>query len=163
MEDVEKKIHILSEKYSDMIFRIAYSYTNNRQDAEDIVQDMFVKLIEIDKTFESEEHEKAWIIRVTVNLCKNRLKMFWNRKTCSLNEMTNSAYFDEKDGFVLDAVMKLTENHRIIVYLYYYEGYKTAEIANILKKRESSVRSALHRAREQLKKILKEDYDFEQL
>lgn len=163
MEDIEKKIHILSEKYSDMIFRIAYSYTNNRQDSEDIVQDMFVKLIELNKVFESDEHEKAWIIRVTVNLCKNRLKLFWNKNTCSLSETEHFAHFDEKDEFVLDAVMKLTENYRIIVYLHYYEGYKTAEIANILKKRESSVRSALHRAREQLKKILKEDYDFEQL
>lgn len=163
MEDIEKKIHILSEKYSDMIFRIAYSYTNNRQDAEDIVQDMFVKLIELNKTFESDEYEKSWIIRVTVNLCKNKLKLFWNRNTCSLTETENFAHFDEKDEFVLEAVMKLTENYRIIVYLHYYEGYKTAEIANILKKRESSVRSALSRAREQLKKILKEDYDFEQL
>ena len=161
MEDIEKKIHILSEKYSDMIFRIAYSYTNNRQDAEDIVQDMFLKLIELEKTFKSDEHEKAWIIRVTVNLCKNRLRLFWNRNTCSLTEMAETANFDDKDGFVLEAVMKLSENYRIIIYLYYYEGYKTAEIAHILKKRESSVRSALHRAREQLRIIFKEDYDFE--
>lgn len=162
MEDIEKRIHIIAEKYSDMIFRVAYSYTNNRQDAEDIVQDMFVKLIELDKPFESDEHEKAWIIRVTVNLCKNRLKLFWNKNTCALTEISDAAHFSNKEGFVLEAVMSLAENYRIIVYLYYYEGYKTAEIAKILKKRETSVRSALHRAREQLKTILKEDYDFEQ-
>ena len=99
---------------------------------------------------------------MTVNLCKNRLKLFWNKNTCALTEISDAAHFDNKEGFVLEAVMSLAENYRIIVYLYYYEGYKTAEIAKILKKREASVRSALHRAREQLKTILKEDYDFEQ-
>lgn len=155
----------LAEKYGDMIYRLSFSYTKNQADAEDTVQDVFVKLMERLPKFESEEHEKAWIIRVTINACKNKLKAFWRRETSPLADSPepykNDAYIVESP--VLEAVMTLPAIYRTAVYLYYYEGYKSSEIASILNKRESSVRSILHRARAQLKIILKEDCDFEQL
>lgn len=162
MENTEKQISFLVDRYSDMVFRLAFSYMKNRYDAEDAVQDVFMKLIENDLNFESEEHEKSWIIRVTINICKNKLKQFWNKNIVELSNAYELPYNDTYgDDTVLSAVMSLPEQQRIAVHLYYYEGYKTYEIAGFLKKRESTVRSMLHRARRRLKEILKEEYDFE--
>ena len=163
MENTEKQISFLVDKYSDMIFRLAFSYMKNIYDAEDAVQDVFIKLIENDTEFENDEHEKFWIIRVTINICKNKLKQFWNKNIVELSHAYELPYNDSYgDDSVLNAVMSLPEHQRIAIHLYYYEGYRTAEIAGFLKKRESTVRSILHRARKQLKEILKEAYDFEQ-
>lgn len=157
------KIPYFFDKYGNMILRLAFSYMKNLQDAEDAVQEVFLKLVQNDKGFENEAHEKAWFVRVTINICKNKLKIFWNRNTCSINDIAELSSSDSynSNNTVLNAVLDLPVRQRTIIHLYYYEGYKTAEIAKLMGKRESSVRSELSRARQKLKIILKEDYDFE--
>lgn len=165
MTATEEKISGIADVYTDMIYRLSFSYMKNHQDAEDAVQDVFVKLMEKLPDFQSPEHEKAWIIRVTINVCKNKLKAFWRKNTSSLDDSPEPSKTDtyQTESEVLQAVMSLPETYRAAVHLYYYEGFKTPEIAEILQKQESSIRSILHRARKQLKTILKEDCDFEQL
>lgn len=142
-------ISFYTEKYGDMILRLSFSYLKNLADAEDAVQDVFIKLLEKNVHFESAEHEKAWFTRVTINVCKNKLRMFWNRNTCSLDDIGELPYQDQYggDNTVLSAVLSLPEGQRTAIHLYYYEGYKTPEIAALTGKRETTVRSDLHRAR----------------
>lgn len=163
MESLEQKISGLVEKYSDRIFRLAFSYMKNRPDAEDAVQDVFVKLMEHNMDFNDTDHEKAWLIRVTINVCKNKLKQFWKRNTSGLFEVEEVSCEDEyiSDNFILQAVMHLQEQYREVIHLYYYEGYSTPQIADLIGKHETNIRLMLHRARKKLKEILKEEYDFE--
>lgn len=147
------------DAYGDMVYRVAFSYTKNKMDAEDVSQDVFLKLLSAKPSFESSAHEKAWLLRVTINLCKNRLKSFWHTKTGALSDALPYRDCHEEDSGVLQAVLSLPAMQRITVYLFYYEGYSTAEIAPLIQKKESTVRSLLHRARTALKEQLKEDYD----
>lgn len=148
------------KEYGDMIFRIAFSYMKNTYDSEDILQDVLFKLIKNDNNFNDEAHKKAWIIQVTRNLCKNKLMSSWFKHRNSLDE--EIIHYDKyNDGTVLKAVMDLPQKYREVIHLYYYEDYKTQEIASIINKKESTVRSLLYRARDILKKELKEAYDFE--
>lgn len=163
MNDISLRTHEIIEKdldcYGDMILRLAYSYMKNMHDAEDIVQDVFVQLMKNIDKFESSEHKKSWLITVTRNLCKNKLKSSWFKKRDELVEMP---YYDKyKDNDVLDTVMKLPLKYREVIHLFYYEDYSTGQIAEIVGKKESTVRSLLHRGRNILKDILKEGYDFE--
>lgn len=145
--------------YGDMLLRLAYSYMKNMHDAEDILQDVFVQLMKNIDIFESSEHKKSWLITVTRNLCKNKLKSSWFKKRDELVEMP---YYDNyKNDDVIDAVMKLPLKYREVIHLFYYEDYATAQIAEIINKKESTVRSLLHRGRNILKDALKEGYDFE--
>ena len=161
--DTTEYITDLVDKYGNMILRIAYTYLKNRQDAEDCVQEVFLKIVEKMPSFENAEHEKSWIIRAAINICKNRLKLFWNRNVGAIDEAEKIGVFDEYDeqSGVLTAVLNLPEKYRTVIYLYYYEEYTTIEISKIVGKNESTVRSYLHRAREKLKSVLKEGYDFE--
>lgn len=163
MNDISLRTHEIIEKdldcYGDMILRLAYSYMKNMHDAEDIVQDVFVQLMKNIDKFESSEHKKSWLITVTRNLCKNKLKSSWFKKRDELVEMP---YYDKyKDNDVLDTVMKLPLKYREVIHLFYYEDYSTGQIAEIVGKKESTVRSLLHRGRNILKDILKEGDDFE--
>ena len=150
------------DKYGDMILRVAFSYMKNTYDAEDIVQEVFLKLVSNKYTFDNTEHEKAWIIRVTINICKNKLKSFWFNKTSEISDEIK--FYDKinENDSVLKAVMDLPVSYRMVIHLYYYEQYTTKEIADVIGKKESTVRSLLYRGREKLKNILKEDYDFEE-
>lgn len=158
-----ERIEILVNKYGNMILRLSYTYLKNIADAEDVVQDVFLKIVEKMPEVDDEAYEKAWIIRVTINICKNKLKMFWNKNVDLVDEMKEIASFDEDNdnSDVFKAVMSLSEKYRMVIHLYYYEGYSTPEIANLIDKNEVTVRSLLHRAREKLKSVLKEAYDFE--
>jgi len=147
------------EKYSDLLLRVAFSYMKNIHDAEDMVQETFVKLMQKGSMFESEEHERAWLLRVTINLCKNRLKTVWFKKTEPLKEQTIS--FTKEEGEVLNIVLELPVKYRSVIQLYYYEGYHIKEIADILGYKEATVASQLQRARKQLRIKLKEDFDYE--
>ena len=140
-----------------MVYRIAYSMTNRKVDAEDIYQEVFMKLYNNKKQFESNEHEKAWIIRVTVNECKmiHRKNLF--RKEVELDE--NIGYKDEKDDYVFSCVKKLPEKYRIVIYMHYYEGYKVEEIAKILKSTTGTIKSQLSRSRTMLKELIGGDFD----
>ena len=163
MEVTKDYISDLLDKYGDMVLRIAYTYLKNRADAEDIVQDVFLRIIDKKPSFNDENHEKSWLIRATINMCKNKVNLFWNKNKCSIDDVQEFAVSDKynTDTSVFQAVMALGEKYRVVIYMYYYEGYSTPEIADIIGKSETTIRSLLHRARNKLKDMLKEDYDFE--
>ena len=163
MEVTKDYISDLLDKYGDMVLRIAYTYLKNRADAEDIVQDVFLRIIDKKPMFNDENHEKSWLIRATINMCKNKVNLFWNKNKCSIDDVQEFAVSDKynTDTSVFQAVMALGEKYRVVVYMYYYEGYSTPEIAKVIGKSETTIRSLLHRARNKLKDMLKEDYDFE--
>jgi RNA polymerase sigma-70 factor (ECF subfamily) len=145
------------ERYSDTLLRIAYTYLKNISDAEDIVQEVFLKLMQKRPSFDNEEHRKAWLIRVTINFSKNRLKTAWFRKTEPLHDVNID--YTVRENEVMNAVLQLSPKYRSIILLYYIEGYSIAEIADILEQKETTVGSQLHRARKLLKEKLKEDFD----
>ena len=155
----EKQYNKIVENYSDMIFRIAYQYLYNKYDAEDIVQEVFVKLLSRKVIFKDEEHVKSWLIRVTINQCLDYKKSLAKRSTVPIENM--EIPFEHKEEGILEELQLLKEDERNILYLYYYEGFPTAQIAEILGKKESSVRSDLRRGREKLREVLREEYDFE--
>ena len=140
------------KRNEDKMFRTAIAITGGRADAEDIVQDVFVKLFEKQPHFESTEHETAWLIRATVNLCKNFLRSHWWKKTVPLLD-TYPAQTDEQQS-IIETVLSLPTKYRIVIHLFYYEGYSTKEIAEITEQKESTVREQLTRARRLLKNFL---------
>lgn len=143
------------DKYSDMMFRCAYTYCNNRQDAEDIVQEVFYKYLSKSPSFSDEEHEKAWLLRVTINTSKNYVHSFWHRNV-DLAEQEAACLSDEKqDSWKL--VRKLPEKYRIVIELYYIEGYSIKEIARILNKNESTIGTRFERAKKKLKEIIEKE------
>ena len=158
----EERVGILIEKYGDMILRLCYTYHKNMPDAEDSAQDVFVKILEKLPEFGDEGHERAWMIRVTINTCKSRLRSFRLRRASSLDGVdipVMDKYGDDRG--VLSAVMALPERFRTVIHLYYYEEYSTPEIARLTGRPETTVRSDLHRARKRLKAVLGGGYDFE--
>lgn len=150
----------LLEMYSGTVYRIAYARTLNRTDAEDITQNVFLKYISADKTFRSEEHRKAWLLRVAVNCANDFVTSAHYRHKADLDEFSGGSeepsYELEEKSEVYYAVQSLPEKYRIPIHLFYYEDMSTAQIAKALGKRESTVRSHLTRARKMLKEILKE-------
>jgi RNA polymerase sigma-70 factor (ECF subfamily) len=157
--DTEAVAAHLLETWGNSMFRLAYSYLHSRADAEEVVQDTLIRYMRTQPVFQSPEHEKAWCLRVSANVAKNRIRYNRIRQTDELKE-TLVAEEREDLAFVWDAVRELPEKYREAVHLFYHEGYSTAEIAKILGRNEATVRSQLARAREQLKTILKEGYDF---
>lgn len=157
---VSRRASALMDKYGNTILRIAYSYLHNMSDAEDILQDTLIQFLKNNPTFETDGHEKAWLVTVASNLSKNRINY---NKLRSADELSEELVSQEKEdlNFVWEAVKELPENNREVIHLFYQEGYSTKEIADILKRKESTVRSDLKRGRERLQKILKEAYDFE--
>jgi len=144
-------------KYRKTVFRIALGYVKNTHDADDITQNVFMKLCDKSDAFVSEEARKAWLIRVTINESKNLLKSSWFRRRESLDESLAAPEKEEEIG-IFEYVKALKPKYRTVIYLYYYERYTSVEIAKLLKMPESTVTTHLHRAREQLKEtILKED------
>ena len=159
-EDTNETASRLLDQYGNMILRLAYSYLHNQSDAEDILQETLIKYLQTAPDFAGPVHEKAWLLKVAANLSKNRIDYNRIRQTDELEE-TLVAKERQDLSFVWEAVKQLPANYRAAIHLFYYEGYSTAEIARILDRKESSVRSDLRRGREQLKNILKEAYDFE--
>ena len=145
--------------YGNSILRLAYSYLHNMNDAEDILQDTFIQYLKTSPVFSNQKHEKAWLFRVAVNLCKNKLAYNRIRETDELEEQLH-AEAREDLSFVWEAVKELPDLYREVIHLYHYEGYSTSQIADILDRKESTIRSNLKRGREKLKSILKEEYDF---
>lgn len=146
-------------QYGHMVLRMAYSYLHNMPDAEDILQETLIKVIEAHPDFESEAHEKAYLLKTASNLAKNRIDYNKRRETDELND---ELVAEEREdlAFVWEAVKSLPDTAGEVIHLFYQEGYPTAEIAKILDRKESTVRSDLKRARERLKTILREEYDF---
>ena len=140
----------LVNMYANNVYKIAVSYCNNRSDAEDIVQNVFIKLLKSKEKFKDDEHVKRWLIRVAINESKNMNTSFWRKRIVPLE--------DSEPIVLLGAVMKLKEKNRIVVQLYYYEGYSVKEIAEILRIKETTVQTRLMRARNALREIVKEDW-----
>ncbi|HBQ63963.1 MAG TPA: RNA polymerase subunit sigma-70 [Clostridiales bacterium] len=155
----EKAVHAL-KSYGNAILRVSFVYLHNMADAEDILQDTLIRLMRSNPDFTDQDHEKAWLLRVAINLCKNRRKSAWSKRA-EIPENYPGESLAAEECILLETVIKLPAPYRDVIHLFYYEGYSTAGIAGILQKNESTVRSLLHRARKMLKKELKEGYDFD--
>lgn len=154
--------------YADTILRIAVNYCKELSDAEDIVQEAFLKLYQTDTDFTDAEHVKRWLIRVTINACKNHLSCAWRRNIQPMGFTELSLALDHAAGAgfapqpqsseasaLFHAVASLPEAYRSVVHLYYYESYSIREIAHILQKKETTIQTQLMRARKMLKRQLK--------
>ena len=153
----------LAENYSKNLFTIALNICKNPHDAEDVVQDTFLTCLTQNKEFESQEHIRAWLIRVTINKAKNKTKTFWRKNIGSLEEYMASVEFPSQEASDLfEAVMGLPEKYRIVIHLFYYEDYSVQEISEILKLSPGNVKVRLSRGRAALRNILREEWDDEQ-
>ncbi len=137
----------------DTVYRVCYSFMKNASDAEDLTQETFLRLLSTKKVFENERHEKAWLIVTASNLCKDSLKKWW-RKTEDLDDFPDIAAETKREDGVLEAVLQLPAEYKDAVYLYYYEGYTTVEMAQFLNCPESTVRSRLMRGKRKLQVLL---------
>ena len=145
-------IEEIVKRNENKLFRTALAIMGGKADAEDIVQDVFLKLVEKQPVFESAEHETAWLIRVAVNLCKSRIRSHWWKTTVSLLENYPAQTSEQQE--VMETVLSLPTKYRAVIHLYYYENYSTKEIAEITKQKESTVRAQLTRARQMLKNFI---------
>lgn len=145
--------------YKNDIYRLAYSYTKNTADSDDIVQNVFVKLYKKQKILNNSDIEiKKWLIKVTINDCKTLFLSSWRKKIVFLSEKEkNLVTSKDNDNNLLDEINKLSKNERLAIFLYYYENYKINEISSILKKSETNIQTILYRARNKLKNIIKEE------
>lgn len=145
--------------HSAMVYRLALAYTGQAADADDVMQDVFMRLIETQPIFKNEEHAKAWLIRVTINRCKSLLGSFWRRNGEELSDETAATSQPEYDDSILIAMDSLSHAQRLCVHLFYYEDYTIDDIASVTSMNPSTVKSHLHRARLVLAQRLKEDDD----
>lgn len=151
----EQEVNRAIEQYADMVFRLSMVSLKNNADAEDVFQTVFLKYALSKQRFESADHEKAWLVRVTVNTCRDLLKSFFRKHMVSLEEIPESLFPASTQQFaVLEAVRSLPKDYREAVYLHYYEGYTAPEIAQILNKKPNTIYTHLSRAREMLKEML---------
>lgn len=144
--------------YKNMIFRLAITYLKNIQDAEDVTQDVFIKLFKCKIKFGTDEDEKAWLIRVTINASKDVLKSAWLKRTVPIVE--DIPFEHEEQSALFYAVHQLDTKYRSVIHLYYYEGYSIKEMSKILRIKETTIQTRLQRARNLLKKILYKEFQF---
>lgn len=153
-----KEYERLVSAYLDTIYRVAVNGCKNYADAEDVVQNTFMKLLEKENRFEDDNHARKWLIRVAVNECNSLWRSPWKRHTTSLEELTQESVFSSPEKSDLYyAVKGLPPKYRQIVHLYYFEDYSTKEIAKIMNLTETAVQTRLLRARQKLREKLKED------
>lgn len=156
----EQQVNYAIERYADMVLRLCTVYLKNSSDAEDVFQTVFLKYTLHTKPFENTEHEKAWLIRVTVNACKDLLKSFFRSRTISLEDMGEYAPGINSEQYaIMEAVWALPKQYRDVIYLHYYEGYTAPEIAGILKRNPNTVYTHLHKGKELLRTILGGEMD----
>jgi len=151
----QKNIAESVEKYRGVVFRVALGYVKNRYDADDIAQNVFLKLYNRDEGFPSEQAEKAWLIRVTVNEAKNLLKSAWFKRRAELDESLTAP--EQSDTGLYEHIKSLKPKYRTVIYLYYYEGYTSEEVAGILEKPCSTIRCHLREARNLLRGVLENE------
>ena len=147
----------LVNTYSDMILRISYQYLKQTYDAEDICQTVFLKYITNNMSFDRAEHEKAWMIRTAINVCKDHVKSAWFKRTVALEDAAVIAAPSVPDTWLLDTMKALPEKYRISLYLYYYEEYSAREIADVMGVSESAVGQYLTRGRRKLRTIITDE------
>lgn len=142
------------------ILRLAYSYLKSREDAEDIVQDTLIRFMQSAKSFQEEEHVKAWLLRVASNLCKDKLRSASRQREVALPEgydMAAEVKEETEESDMMQYVLNLPDKYRSVIHLYYYEEYSTREIAEILEKKETTIRSLLKRGREKLAHLISQE------
>ena len=151
----EKWLNLYIEKYHGTIFRLAYGYLKNSHDAEEIVQEAFLKLYLSENHFERDENVKAWLIRVSINLCKDKLKSFWFKNRSEL-DMDIPAE-NEEESALLEIINGLKPEYRAIILLFYFEDYSIKDISQMLGISPTAVTTRLSRARKKLKNMLLEE------
>lgn len=151
--NANKAVEKALDKYSDTVRRICFMYLKSEADVEDIFQNVFLKLLQQKTAFENEDHEKAWLCRVTINQCKDFHKNFFHRKVSSINDL-EIATEDKTEEGVIQEVLSLPEKYRDAIYLHYFEDYSIAEVAEILCEKENTVHTHLRRAKSILKNRL---------
>ena len=157
---MRQPVQELIERYQKNLYAAAFNICKNQMDAEDVVQETFVQYYTTKKEFESEQHIRAWLLRVTINKAKNLTVTFWKKHKCSLEDYRETLTFpDPQSRDLFEEVMKLPEKYRIVIHLFYYEDYSVREIADILKLSESNVKVRLSRGRAMLKDSLKEEWE----
>jgi RNA polymerase sigma-70 factor (ECF subfamily) len=156
MAYTEQEMQQIVAAYGPAVYRLAMAQLRNQADAEDAYQDVFLKLIRANPEFKSEAHQKAWLLRVTINCCKDQLKKAFRRDLPLEDHLPAEA---PQPSALNEALEKLSPQHRALIHLYYYEGYKCDEIAVMLEMRGSTVRSGLLRARAKLKDFITEGED----
>ena len=157
----DKEITEIYMRHRQTVYRVCYAYMKNPADTEDAVQDTFVQMIRKGPVFENEEHEKAWLIRTAENVCRNVLRYWWRRhEDIDDHYDLQSPDHSEADS-LMQTVMALPDKYKTVVYLYYYEGYSSAEIAGMLGRPQSTIRNYMTEARRLLKERSGEDFDEE--
>lgn len=145
------------DSYKNMLFQIAFSYLGNKHDCEDIVQEAFIRLCYHAPEFEHEDHEKRWLVRVTINLCKNHVHSFWHRMKVNSDDALEQYFCQEEEKRVMSDIIRLPGKYKTVILLYYIIGYKISEIAQTLDLSESAVKMRLKRGRELLRIELEEE------
>lgn len=157
---MKPSVEILVKKYRSNLYAAAFNMCKNPQDAEDVVQDTFLQYLSNKKDFESDEHIRAWLIRVAINKAKNKCNTFFRRTSLPLEDYIGTLTFEtEESSELFETVMKLPEKYRIVIHLFYYEDYSVSEIADILKVTQSNVKVRLSRGRMSLRNTLKEVWE----
>ena len=153
----------LVERYKDHLYAASFNICKNQADAEDVVQDTFLEYHLTSKDYESEQHIRAWLLRVAINKAKNVTRSFWNRNRTDIEDYMDSLTFEAPESEELfETVMKLPEQYRIVTHLFYYEDLPVKEIARVLDITESNVKVRLNRARLMLRNQLREEWDYDE-
>ena len=158
--DLNQRAEYLAGTYADAILRLSYTYLKSTHDAQDICQTVFVKLLTESRTFDTPAHERAYILQMAANACKDLLKSPWRKRTCGLEACAQIPAPEATDGSLLEAVEQLPPHYRAVIYLCYYEGYQAAEIGHIWGVPTATVHTRLARGRAKLKDLLGGD-DYE--
>lgn len=154
----DEEITRVYEKYVDTVYRVCFMMLKNASETEDATQNVFIKFMRDDTEFETDEHLKAWFIVTAQNECKNMLKHWFRSKRDSMEDVPEATYVDDDSKKeLLEKVFSLDEKYRMPIYLYYYEGYSTSEISEMLNTKHSTVRTYMAKGREKLKLLLEEE------
>lgn len=145
-----------AEQYLDMVYRIALNYFRHPQDAEDTAQEVMLRLWREEQDFNSDAHLRHWLVKVTLNLCRDRSRSFWHRRTVSLEACPEPSFSSPERSALYETVMGLPVKYRLPLYLYYYEGYSVTEVGQLLQLNPSTVQTRLARGRVKLKQELEE-------
>lgn len=157
---MRQSIQKLYEAYRNNLYAVAFNVCKNAEDAEDVVQDTFIQYYSLKKEFDSEQHIRAWLIRVAINKAKNINRTFWRRNKMSLEDYMETLVFETPESEELfETVMHLPDKYRIVIHLFYYEDYSVQEIADILKLTESNVKVRLLCGRGLLREKLQEEWE----
>jgi len=146
----DKQITEIYNRHVNTVYRVCYLFLKNIPDTEDAVQSTFMKLMNYNGSFHDSEHEKAWLIVTASNHCKNILRQWWRKQT-DIDSLSDALVENDPQDETLSWVLKLPPKYKTVIYLYYYEGYTTVEIAKMLQKNESTIRSQLHTGRNLLR------------